>query len=79
MTELDEPFIIVGGSFKSYVEKSITIRDLLPYKKLNQWDIMLYNRIHNYFHQKQHLGLHEKLLINSSQKINLWSWIVVFI
>ena len=33
MTELDEPFSEVDGDFKSYVDKWIPIRVLLPWKK----------------------------------------------
>ena len=32
MNELDEPFSVVDGVFKSSVEKSIHIHDLLPIK-----------------------------------------------
>ena len=64
MTELNEPFGGVDGAFKFFVYKFIPICNLLPSKKLNLWYVLLYGHKNNYFHQKQHLGLHEKMLIN---------------
>ena len=43
MTELDEPFSVVGGAFKSYAYKLITTRDLLPWKPTESvgYDILM--------------------------------------
>ena len=47
MNELDEPFNVIDGAFKSYIEKLIPIFDLLPCKKLNPWDMIMYGHINN--------------------------------
>ena len=47
MTELDEQFRGFDGAFKLSVDILIPIIKLLPWKKLNLGDIMLYGHMNN--------------------------------
>ena len=47
MTELDEPFNGVDRDFKSYVEKLLPRRNVLPWKTTYPWYMMLYGHINN--------------------------------
>ena len=47
MTEFDGPSFEVDVDFKPSVEKLMPLRDLLPWKKLNLWDMVLYGHIND--------------------------------